>query len=321
MKVIITTPYPIDSLNGNTVCAQRIAKMLEQEGIQVQVIEVGKEQPVGDVLIALHARKSAPSIQEFRRINPTGRIILFLTGTDLYEDIPKGCSTCLESMRLADVLVVSQEASLASVPAEFSDKTKVIYKSIELPEKIPVPDLQFSNPLFSIVGHLRKVKNPFLAVKALRHIKADCRLYLLGRALEDGFAEQAERLTHSEPRFRWLGQRPHAEALGWMKLSTATINSSFSEGGANSIGESIMLGTPVLASKVEGNIGMLGVDYDGYFESNNAQELAQLMNKIIAESSFRDSLKQQVIARSAVFQRKRERDGWLQIIHSNHSIS
>jgi hypothetical protein len=49
------------------------------------------------------------------------------------------------------------------------------------------------------------------------------------------------------------------------------------EGGAHVIMEAVCSGTPVLASRVPGNIGMLGADYEGYFAHGDARGLAHLL--------------------------------------------
>lgn len=48
------------------------------------------------------------------------------------------------------------------------------------------------------------------------------------------------------------------------------------EGGAHVILEAVQSGTPVLASHISGNLGMLGTDYAGYFEVGDDAQLAAL---------------------------------------------
>ena len=52
-----------------------------------------------DLLIALHARKSAASIEAFRRAHPAARIVLVMTGTDLYRDLPADPAALVELIR------------------------------------------------------------------------------------------------------------------------------------------------------------------------------------------------------------------------------
>jgi len=51
------------------------------------------------------------------------------------------------------------------------------------------------------------------------------------------------------------------------------------EGGAHVIMEAVVSGTPVLASHIAGNIGMLGLDYAGYFPCGDGPALARLIRR------------------------------------------
>ncbi len=312
MKIVISSPYATDSLHGNTVSAMRIAGILEESGHFAQVIEAG-DSIIEDAtsLIALHARKSHAAIMTMKRQSPEGKIILYLTGTDLYEDIPNGCPLAIESLEVSDAIVVSQEASFQSVPVIYQHKAKVVYNSIILPKLEPVerePDL------FVIASHLRAVKQPFLVADSLGLLTNSVRVKLMGSEIDPESAELAQKFNQQDPRFEWLGEQTYPQALRWMKRSIATINTSLAEGGANSVGESIALGRPVLASKIEGNIGMLGEDYDGYFAADSPSELAKLMKKICHESSYQVHLEKQVLKQSAKYSRENERKGWLALL-------
>jgi glycosyltransferase involved in cell wall biosynthesis len=61
---------------------------------------------------------------------------------------------------------------------------------------------------------------------------------------------------------------------------------SISEGGANVIVEVLACGVPVLSSRIEGAIGTLGADYQGYFEVGDAAGLASLLRRWETEPAF-----------------------------------
>ena len=313
MRVLVTTPYGVDSLQGNTVSAKRIASLLNEEGLDAEVVSDGDDFSNAEVLIALHARKSAHFIDEFISKNPKGKVLLYLTGTDLYADIPRGCNICSRSMEIADKLVVSQEASLSSVPEQFGSKTEVIYTSIELPElgsEIELPGA----PLLTSIGHLRAVKQPLMGVKALQLIDDKVQFKLLGNVVDEDLGSEALVWQKKDERFQWLGGVSHMEVIQWVARSTVTLNTSVMEGGANSVGESIVLGVPVLASRIEGNVGMLGADYAGYFSADNEKELAELMHRVINDKAFLCHLREQVKARSVKFTRENEKRGWIGLL-------
>ena len=312
MKVLVTTPYERNSLQGNNVTAMRLVSILSESGMDVGMICKDEQVSGADVLIALHARKSAHFIDDFLKMNPVGKVIVYLTGTDLYRDIPNGCKICENSMNLADALVVSNDASLASIPQKFRLKSTVVQKSIYLPDL--EANVVTQTNLFTVVGHLREVKQPFMAVESMQLLDGSVRLVLLGDAVALNYDSVAMGWQARDPRFEWLGRREYREALKWMQRSVATINTSLVEGGANSVGESIVLGVPVLASRIEGNVGMLGEDYDGYFSPDDKQELANLMSRVISGGKFLERLRDQVRARAKIFLRENEKRGWMKLI-------
>jgi glycosyltransferase involved in cell wall biosynthesis len=318
MKVIVTTPYARESLQGNTIAAKRLVSILRDAGLDASVVSKGESVGKADVLIALHARKSAHFIDDFLVSSPRGKVIVYLTGTDLYDEIPSGCGICVHSMERADALTVSQEASLKSVPAKYRSKAVVAHKSIELPKDFSqelVAD-EGGSKLFICVGHLRAVKQPFMAVEALQGLDESVRLVLLGDAVDEVSGGVARRWQSEDARFEWLGGLSHVEALKWMQRSLVTINTSLVEGGANSVGESIVLGVPVLASKIEGNVGMLGEDYGGYFGVDSKEELADLMRRVLHDEDFLETLLKQVKARGEFFLRENEMRDWMKLLES-----
>ena len=86
----------------------------------------------------------------------------------------------------------------------------------------------------------------------------------LGAALDPKLEAEA-RAGCARPRYRWLGSVPHARALRWLASSHAMVISSRMEGGANVVCEALRIGVPVLASRISGNVGLLGRGYPGYF--------------------------------------------------------
>jgi len=319
VKILVTSPYARDSLHGNTVTAKRLVSIFKEAGRQAEVIAKGEIVQRADVLIALHARKSVAFIDEYLALCPEGKVIVYLTGTDLYDDFLNGCQVCRDSMSRADALVVSQKASLRSLPEEFRGKTSVIHTSIELPNEIQIKQADLSEvdeDLFVIASHLRAVKQPWLAAEALFVIKGwnELKLRLLGNEVDAESVDRVREWQRKESRFRWLGPLGYAETLSLMQCALATINTSLLEGGANSVCESIVLGVPVLASRIEGNVGLLGDDYLGYFSPHCADELAELMYRVKYNDSFREQLKKQINVRSELFSRQSESKNWLEFI-------
>jgi glycosyltransferase involved in cell wall biosynthesis len=124
--------------------------------------------------------------------------------------------------------------------------------------------------------------------------------------LSDEYAQAAhELMTRTWPsvrRYRWLGGRTHHETRRQIRHARAMVISSVMEGGANVIVEAITTGVPVLASRIPGNIGMLGAEYDGYFALGDDEALAHLMDRASREPDFLAHLRRQCAARAKLFE-------------------
>jgi hypothetical protein len=64
MKIIMITPVPAQSRQGNRVTARRWARLLRDLGHHVTVAQEFDGKPY-DAMVALHARRSSLSIQRF----------------------------------------------------------------------------------------------------------------------------------------------------------------------------------------------------------------------------------------------------------------
>src|SRR3989338_3310298 len=89
--VVLVSPALADANNGNWHTARRWAQCLAghcNTTLRAQWPESPHPTTApADALIALHARRSAPSIEAWARQCPGKPLILVLTGTDLYRDI------------------------------------------------------------------------------------------------------------------------------------------------------------------------------------------------------------------------------------------
>jgi glycosyltransferase involved in cell wall biosynthesis len=68
---------------------------------------------------------------------------------------------------------------------------------------------------------------------------------------------------------------PHRLTLQRIQRAHLLVHTSRMEGGAHVLMEAICSGTPVLASRIDGNMGLLGHDYAGVFEPGDAHGLAE----------------------------------------------
>src|SRR5688572_9657614 len=132
MRIGIVTPAPPDSRYGNRITALRWGRILRRLGNRVSILQTYDSKPY-DLLVALHARKSHPSIINFQRQNPAAPVIVALTGTDLYRDIQRN-HRAQKSLDIATRIVVLQAKAIEGLQPSLRDKTRVIYQSVEFRE-------------------------------------------------------------------------------------------------------------------------------------------------------------------------------------------
>jgi putative glycosyltransferase (TIGR04348 family) len=300
-RLFIVTPAGKGLRNGNRHTALRWATLLREKGHRVRIDVEWKGEPC-DALIGLHARRSHESIARFYASGKP--LVVTLTGTDIYRDLPDSAEA-RESLEFAHRLIVLQDAALELLEPATRAKARVVYQSATPRVTHRPPKTPFR---VTVVAHLRAEKDPLRAVAALARLPGqNIEVVQIGESLNANLANEAEAWKVREPRYRWLGGMTHARALGWMAKSHVLVVSSVMEGGANVVAEAARIGTPVLASRVSGNIGMLGADYPGYFPLADDAALADLMARAASDAKWYRSLKSALRARRKLFAPAAER--------------
>ena len=309
MFVGIVTPAPPGSRSGNRVTAIRWARILKSLGHRVVISESYNGEPV-DLLIALHARRSSDSIRRFRRAHPKTPLIVALTGTDLYGDL-KRSKRARASLDVATRVVVLQRQALVELAPRIRNRATVIYQSVSTSKTVRPrrPPKSFD---VCVVGHLRPVKDPFRAAMAARLLPKSSRIRVihLGGALTETAESRARQEVLSNTRYKWLGEVSRSRVAGVMSRSRLFVISSRMEGGANALGEAIVAGLPVLASRIAGSIGILGADYPGYFPVGGTRELARLMMRCEDDSEFLEVLTRRCHSLAVLFDPSSEQAAW-----------
>lgn len=277
-QLVIVTPALRDANNGNWQTARRWQHLL-QDRCYVRLV---KQWPTSlacsdSAMIALHARRSAESIAAWARAYPERGLAVVLTGTDLYRDIAEDASA-RQSLQLASELVVLQEAGPDALPLELRPKCRVIYQSTTARKALGKPARVLRAVM---VGHLRDEKSPETLFAAARLLAGDARIRIdhIGAALDPALGAAAQATMAAVPNYRWLGGLPHEEVRRRIQRAHLLVHCSRMEGGAHVIMEAVASGTPVLASRIAGNVGMLGADYGGYFPHGDAAALAALLRR------------------------------------------
>ncbi len=312
MKIRIVTPAGRGARSGNRATATRWATLLREIGHEVSVgTHLGVTRC--DLLIAVHARKSHAAVEAFRSLHPSGPIVVLLAGTDLYSDGPENRSV-LESMRWATRLVVLQPLARRTVPRSLHRKVRVIRQSA-VP---PMGPTHKRAGVFEVcvVGHLRAVKDPFRTAYAARRLARSSSIEVVhvGGAMSADMARRARHEETRNARYRWLGDQRHGTALRILARSRVLAVTSRSEGGANVISEAIVCGVPVIASRIDGSVGLLGRDYPAYFPVGDTASLAGLLERVEQDGHFLADLRRRCRELRPAFRPSAERAAWRQLL-------
>jgi len=257
---------------------------------------------------------AAAAIAAWAQAHPGRGLAVVLTGTDLYQDIQTEAAA-QRSLELAQRLVVLQECGPEALPAWLRAKARVIYQSTPALPPLPKPSSRLTAVM---VGHLRQVKTPQTLFAAARLLgrRGDIRIRHIGDATaEPRLGDDARATQRDCPNYEWLGPLPHAAALEEIRRAHVLVHTSAMEGGAHVIMEAVRSGTPVLASRIDGNVGMLGADYGGYFEWNDAAGLATLLLRARDEPDMLSALARQCAKRAALFTPEHERSTLLRLMN------
>lgn len=324
------SPALADSNNGNWQTARRWQQFLSDQ-FNVRIVKHWEESPAtanDAAMIALHARRSADSIAAWAQNRGTDAqgspgLILALTGTDLYRDIESD-ETAQKSLELAQHLIVLQEKGVEKLSEDMQAKTTVIFQSTTTRKTLTKAKRRLK---VVMVGHLRDEKMPQTLMEAAVLLRGYGDIFIdhIGGPLDPELAQAAEETMQACPNYRWLGNQPHGATRTRIQRAHVLVHASKMEGGAHVIMEAVCSGTPVVASYIDGNIGMLGAGYPGYFPLGNSHALAnvltQLQEDIVnpkplppGKSSLYTKLKNQCAERAKLFASENEQNQLIRLV-------
>ncbi len=312
MRFLIVTPVPRGSRAGNRITAERCARILRDLDHRVTVTDAYGQQSC-DVLIALHARRSAAAIRASHRHFPTRPIVLILTGTDLHWDLERHASA-RRSLELADHLILLEPAGLQLLARHQRGKATVILQSAQPLAKTPRPLASCFE--VTVVGHLRHVKDPFRTALAARRLPSESRIRIahIGAALNEPMRQRAEAETAHNPRYHWHGELPHWQTRRRIARSRLMVMSSRLEGAPIVISEALVSHVPVLTTRICATVGMLGKDYPGFFPVGDTKRLSQLLYRAETDPKFYAALEKHCARQASRFQPQCEVDAWRKMV-------
>lgn len=312
MHIALVTPAPARSRSGNRTTANRWARLLRSLGHRLEVTNDYQGESA-DLLVALHAWRSASAIRTFSQRHPHRPIIVVLTGTDAYRFIHTNPQETLDTLARADRIVGLHALIGNVVPAADRHKVRVIYQSAR-----PVAGCTPPQSLFRVcmAGHLRDEKDPLRPALAMRMLPASSQLRVdaYGKAHTAGWAALARSETLRNPRYHWHGEIGGTQLRQVFRCSHLLALSSRMEGGANVVSEAVMARLPIIASEIPGSVGLLGADYPGYYPVGDTSALRKLLLRAESDPVFYAQLQTSCNSRRHLFKEQRERRAWANLL-------
>ena len=311
MNITIVTPAKRGNRSGNRATANRWAVIFKKLGHHTRMLTEYDGKPA-DAMFAIHAWRSKTSIRRFRQQHPTAPLVLCLAGTDINSFQNTHPKETHGSMESADTLICLHDRVVSLIPKRFRKKLHVIRQSAS--PRLRKPPLKRCFEII-VVGHLREEKDPMRAALAARQLESSSKIQIfhMGKAIGDNYYNEALSEMEQNSRYHWLGEIPKWQVRKRMARARAMIISSRQEGGANVVSEAIMAGLPIIASKIDGNLGLLGLDYSGYYPVEDEHALADLLTRLEADPNFANKLFSQIHTLKPQFTEEQELASWKSI--------
>lgn len=318
-RLAIAAPIRPTAHSGNDVTAARWAGHLRALGHEVRMLAVDEADTApnldhladDEVLVALHARRSSALVAAWRRRYGPRPMVVAMTGTDLYLDLPEHRGACAATAA-ADRVIVLQSAAvdrLTALDPTWGAKAVVVHQSVDpatLPTRRPAGDA------FRVVvlAHLRAVKDPLLAARAVRRLPADRAVVVhhAGRALDEEWAQRAAAEEAANPRYRWHRELDRTAALDLLATAQVLACTSVEEGGANVVTEAFALGVPIVGTRIDGNTGLLGTDHPGLVPVGDDAALAAVLDRLATDPAAVATLERRSLDRRPLTDPAVERD-------------
>ncbi len=241
-------------------------------------------------------------------------MIVGLGGTDVNTYMTTHSAVTLDIMEKADALICLHDLITEKLPSALVNKLYLVRQSA-------VPLLTPRTPRtrtfdVCVVGHLREEKDPFRTAMAAKLISDQSKLRVthFGKAHTQAWARDAAKHMRETPRYIWRGEVARWQVRRELAHTRAMVISSNQEGGANVVSEAIVSGVPIIASDIDGNVGLLGEGYPGYFLVEDERALSRVLWRAETDPAFLPLLADHIDELKPLFSAEKESAELLRVV-------
>ncbi|MCF6227615.1 MAG: glycosyltransferase, partial [Planctomycetes bacterium] len=112
----------------------------------------------------------------------------------------------------------------------------------------------------------------------------------------------------------WLGGVTLEESIEIISRAKLLVLTSHMEGGANAATEALACGTPLISTDIKGLQGLMGEGFPGFFPVEDAEALAEILNKCATDTEFYNELKDFCAKRAFVAEPELEKQSWIKLL-------
>ena len=296
MKSVLLTPTFLPKLTGNAVTVARITEHLEGGGITCRIIDLsvthkGETLPQAlsfqpDIIHNFHAYKAGGTGLKLKEVLGIP-MITTMTGTDLYADLKEHSrrKVILDVLRNSEGVTVFNEQArrLLCEQGIRPEGITVIHQSVRLPEGISVDfrkylQIEQSATVFLLLGSIRRVKDPGLALGILEEVRKrspGIHLIIAGSVMEEREFHKL-RFWMEKPWVTYLGEVSRAHVRALLMSVDVVLNTSLSESESNAVLEALSCRRIVLGRDIPGNASIL-TDETGFMFRNRKELYDQII--------------------------------------------
>jgi len=304
-RILMITPFH-SSQRGNSLTTARLKKGLESRGFTIDLLSLEQNDATTQLNMALEQRKYAlihafntwywarlleenPHLEYFP-------VLLTTTGTDIHYDLYGSEKALIENafQSARHIVLFHQDFAdnIVRLYPTMEEKLRVIPQGIYLPTGVRAErsqlNLNENDFVFLLPSGLRPVKNIALAIDALEKLQTDypeLQLLIIGARIAHDYSQSILERIAGLPWARYLGELPHEEIAGIMRLGDVVLNTSTAEGQPQAALEAMSLGKPCILTAVPGNLNIIESGREGFYVENEA-ELIQAARTLISDHNL-----------------------------------